>query len=218
MYKTRTHSVEDRIVSIHQPHVRPVVRGKKAAPVEFGSKIQVSIVDGISFLDKLSWDAFNEGSFLEESVEMYKARFGFYPKELLADKIYCTRVNRTMLKGKGSSILLRAKPLGRPSSAAALSIHVSPGERNPIEGKFGQAKTAYGMNRIKARLKITGESWIAGIILALNLVKLAGDVAPCLIVNICRNFSAWMCRMVSELFTMRREDILQRTFSPTYAA
>jgi len=79
-----------------------------------------------------------------------------------------------MLKEKGSGIFLRAKPLGRPSLASALSIHVSPGERNAIEGKFGQAKTAYGMNRIKARLKITGESWIAGIILVLNLVKLAG--------------------------------------------
>jgi hypothetical protein len=218
MFKTRTHSIEDRIVSIHQPHVRPVVRGKKSAKVEFGSKIQVAIVNGISFLDKLSWDAYNEGSFLEESVEKYKARFGFYPKELLADKIYCTRDNRKMLKGKGSGILLRAKPLGRPSSATALSNHVSPGERNPIEGKFGQAKTAYGMNRIKARLKITSESWIAGIILVLNLVKLAGAVAPCLIVNICRNFSAWLFGLAADLVTMRRGDIFQRPSSPVAVA
>ena len=139
MFKTRTHTIEDRIVSIHQPHVRPIVRGMTSAPVEFGSKIQVATIDGISFLDKLSWDAFNEGNFLEESVEKYKTRFGFYPRELLVDKIYCTRANRTMLKGKGSGISLRAKPLGRPSSATALSIHVSPGERNAIEGKFGQA-------------------------------------------------------------------------------
>ena len=145
--------------------------------VEFGSKIQVATIDGISFLDKLNWDAFNESIFLEASVEKYKARFGFYPKELLADQIYCTRYNRKMLKGKGSGIILKAKPLGRPSSEAALSTHVSKGERNPKEGKFGQAKTAYGMNRIKARLKITIESWIAGILPALNLVKLAGDVA-----------------------------------------
>ena len=181
--------------------------------MEFGSKIQVATIDGISFLDKLSWDAFNEGSILEESVEKYKTRFGFYTRELLVDKIYCTRANRTMLKGKGSGILLRAKPLGRPSSASALSIHVSPGERNPIEGKFGQAKTAYGMNRIKARLKITSESWIAGIIPVLNLVKLAGAVAPYLILNMCRSFSAWMCGMVAELLTLRREDIHQYTFS-----
>jgi hypothetical protein len=218
MFKTRTHSIEDRIVSIHQPHVRPLVRGKSSAQVEFGAKIQVAIIDGISFLDKLSWDAFNEGCFLEESVEKYRARFGFYPRELLVDKIYCTRVNRNMLKNKGSGILLRAKPLGRPSSAAALSIHVSPGERNAIEGKFGQAKTAYGLNRIKARLKVTSESWIAGIILVLNLVKLAGAAAPYLIVNLCRNFSAWMYTMVSALLTARTEDIHQHSFSPMAVA
>jgi len=58
MYDKSVHSVEDRIVSIHQPHVRPIVRGKTNANVEFGSKIQVSLVNGIAFLDELSWDAF----------------------------------------------------------------------------------------------------------------------------------------------------------------
>jgi len=176
MYSKGVHSVEDRIVSIHQPHVRPIVRGKARSKVEFGSKIHVSVIDGISFIDELSWDAFNEGSRMETYVEMYRKRFGFYPGEVLADRIYCTRVNRNMLKGKG--IRLKAKPLGRPS---ALSIHVSPGERNPIEGKFGQAKTAYGLDRIRARLKQTSESWIAGIFMVLNLVKLAGAALLCLI-------------------------------------
>jgi len=180
MYNQGVHSVEDRIVSIHQPHVRPIVRGKSRSKVEFGSKIHVSVIDGISFLDELSWDAFNEGSRMESYVEMYRKRFGFYPREVLADKIYCTRENRKMLKGKGSGILLKAKPLGRPSASAVLN-HVSPGERNPIESKFGQAKTAYGLDRVKARLKQTSESWIAGIFMVLNLVKLAGAALPCLI-------------------------------------
>jgi hypothetical protein len=180
MYSKGVHSVEDRIVSIHQPHVRPIVRGKSRSKVEFGSKIHVSVMDGISFLDELSWDAFNEGSRMERYVEKYRKRFGFYPREVLADKIYCTRENRKMLKCKGSGILLKAKPLGRPSASAVLN-HVSPGERNPIEGKFGQAKTAYGLDRIRARLKQTSESWIAGIFMVLNLVKLAGAALPCLI-------------------------------------
>jgi hypothetical protein len=169
MYENKVHTVPYRIVSIHQPHVRPMVRGNEQAKVEFGSKIHVSVIDGISFVDELSWEAFNEGSQLQKYVEHYRRRFGCYPREVLADKIYCTRENRAWLKLKG--ILLRAKPLGRPS---AVSIHVSPGERNPIEGKFGQGKTAYGLNRIKARLRETSESWIAGIFLVLNLVKLAG--------------------------------------------
>jgi len=71
-----------------------------------------------------------------------------------------------------------------------MSVHVSPGERNPIEGKFGQAKTGYGLNRIKARLKGTSQSWIATIVLVLNLVKLAGVALLCSIVNFIRSFSA----------------------------
>ena len=185
MFNTKTHSIEDRIVSIHQPHVRPIVRGKSQAKVEFGAKIHVSLIDGFSFLDELSWDAFNEGSHMMEYVKQYFARFGFYPKELLADKIYCTRENRAALKLL--DIKLIAKPLGRPS---AVQIHLSPGERNPIEGKFGQAKTGYGLNRIKARLKGTSETWIACIILVLNLVKLAGAALPCFIVKLTKSFSA----------------------------
>ena len=179
MHNLKKHSVDNRIVSLHQPHVRPIVRGKRGAKVEFGAKIQVGLVDGISYLDYLSWDAYNEGQYLEYSVEEYKRRTGYYPSELLADKIYCTRANRAFLKQKG--IRLKAKPLGRPS---ALQNHVSPGERNPIEGKFGQAKTAYGLQRVKARLSKTSASWISGIILVLNLVKLAGLSAYCLILKL----------------------------------
>lgn len=169
MFTDHVHSIEDRIVSIHQPHVRPIVRGKSNAYVEFGAKINVSLMNGFAFLDDLSWDAFNEGTRLMASVEKYKERFGHYPADVLADKIYCNRANRAALKLLG--ITLHAKPLGRPK---AVEDHISPGERNPIEGTFGQAKTAYGMNRIKARLTQTSESWIATIVLVLNLVKLIG--------------------------------------------
>ena len=114
-----------------------------------------------------------------KAVNDYRKRFGFYPEEVMADKIYCNRSNRAELKLLG--IKLRAKPLGRPKAVDV--EHVRPGERNPIEGKFGQAKTAYGMNRIKARLQQTSESWIATIILVLNLVKLAGEVPLCIIMR-----------------------------------
>jgi len=186
MYIAHKHTVENRIVSIHQPHVRPIVRGKSQAKVEFGAKINVSLIDGISFLDHLNWNAFNEGSCLMDSVDKYYQRFGFYPREILADQIYCTRHNRKELKLK--FIKLIAKPLGRPS---AVKEHVRPGERNPIEGKFGQAKTAYGLGRIRARLQETSQSWIASIILVLNLVKLAGVAPLCQIFKLVQlSFSA----------------------------
>lgn len=195
MYSQRKHSVEDRIVSIHQPHVRPMVRKKAGAKVEFGSKLHLSLVDGYAFVDTISWDAFHEGTHLPEYVENYKRRFGFYPKRVLADQIYWSRANRKWLKER--HIKLAAKPLGRPS-AQAVANHVSPGERNPIEGKFGQAKRGYGMNRIQARLKQTSQSWIASIILVLNLVKLARQLPLCL------SFSAWKPLIESLLSIQRR--------------
>ena len=180
MHTNKIQTVENRIVNVHQPYVRPIVRGKDGVKVEFGSKINVSWVNGFSLIDKLSWDNFNEGKLLQASVELYRSRFGYYPKTVLADKIYCNRENRKYLKHL--NIELRAKPLGRPRNDEALSNHVRPGERNPIEGKFGQAKVGYGMQRIRAKLKTTSESWIASIMLVLNLVNLTRIASSCLLI------------------------------------
>ncbi|HQS52211.1 MAG TPA: IS5 family transposase [Daejeonella sp.] len=198
MFRKRIHKVEDRIVSIHQPHVRPIVRGKEKAKVEFGSKLNLSLVDGYSFIDHLSWDAYNEGTLLIESVNLYRERHGYLPKEILADQIYCNRENRSSLKTLG--IRLIAKPLGRPP--AVKLEHLRPGERNPIEGKFGQAKTRYGMDRIKARLRETSESWIASIVLVLNLVKLAGQAPYWLIRNL-------MVRLIENYIILRNQLLFQ---------
>ncbi len=188
MFKDDIHQIDHRIVSIHQPHVRPIVRGKTTAYVEFGAKINVSLMNGFAFLDDLSWEAFNEGTRLMSTVEKYKQRFGYYPEEVLADKIYCNRANRASLKLLG--IKLIAKPLGRPKAVDV--EHVRPGERNPIEGKFGQGKTAYGLNLIRARLDQTSESWIATIILVLNLVKLIGSGTYCQIVSMVTFSAEWL--------------------------
>ena len=177
MFTNRVHSIEDRIVSIAQPHVRPMVRGKKAHNTEFGSKINVSLVNGYAFIEKLSWDAFNEGKELIGCIKNYVRKFGYLPKRVLADKIYCSRENRRLLKEYG--IALVAKALGRPSKQATQN-RVSPGERNPIEGKFGEAKTRYGLGKIDAKLQNTSESWIAFTILVLNLANLTRRVLLCL--------------------------------------
>ncbi len=160
MRRNKTHSVPERVVIIHQPHVRPIVRGKEKSKVEFGSKINVSLVDGYAFLDHLSWDAYNEGNHLMESVELYRKQHGCYPAEIMVDKIYCNRENRGRLKELGIKLL--GKPLGRPSEKNM--VEYDPGDRNPLEGKFGQAKVRYEMGRIKARLKDTSESWVAMIL------------------------------------------------------
>jgi IS5 family transposase len=109
MLRTKTHSVPERVVSIHQPHVRPIVRGKEKSKVEFGSKINVSLV-GYAFLGHLSCDAYNEGTHLMESVELYRKRRGCYPAEIMLDKIYCNRENIGRLKELGIKFL--GKQLG----------------------------------------------------------------------------------------------------------
>ena len=66
MYDNRTHSVPDRIVSVSQPFVRPIVRGKAGKPVEFGAKLDISVVDGWTRLECCSFDAYNEAGNLRE--------------------------------------------------------------------------------------------------------------------------------------------------------
>ncbi len=171
MYENGTHRVAERIVSIHQPHVSPIVRGKEKSKVEFGSKIKVSLVDGYAFLDHLSWDAYNEGNHLMESVELYRKRHGCYPAEIMVDKIYCNRENRGCLKEVGIKLL--GKPLDRSSETNRLEYKL--GDRIPINGKFVLAKVRYGMDLIKARLKDTSESWVAMILVVMNMVRLANE-------------------------------------------
>lgn len=174
MYNERSHQIEDRIVSIHQPHVRPIVRGKAKARVEFGAKIAVSMTKGYAFLDRLSWDNFNESTTLIEVIEQYRKRMGYYPKVVQADQIYRTRENRRFCKEHG--IRLSGPALGRPpkngpSREEKQITKQDAGERNAIEGKFGEGKRKYGLDRIRARLAQTSESVIALQFLVMNLER-----------------------------------------------
>lgn len=174
MYNERSHQVEDRIVSIHQPHVRPIVRGKAKARVEFGAKIAVSMVSGYAFLDRLSWDNFNESTTLIDVIEKYRERMGYYPAVVQADQIYRTRENRHFCKQHGirlSGPALGRKPKNGPTSEERQVVKQDTGERNAIEGKFGEGKRKYGLGCIRARLAKTSESVITLQLLVMNLER-----------------------------------------------
>ncbi len=95
--RSPSHRCNDRIVSISQPYVGPIIRGKLNKPVEFGAKLSVSLTDtGLARVDHLRWDAFHEGHDLKSQVEAYQARTGHYPVSVLGDPIYGTRDNRGM--------------------------------------------------------------------------------------------------------------------------
>ncbi len=177
MYENNIHRCDNRIVNIYQPHVRPIVRGKQKSKVEFGAKLGLSLSNGFSRLDTISWNAYNESFDLKKSVESYNKLHGHYPDLVQVDQIYATKANRAFLKTLG--IRITAKPLGRPSNQRKEETAYQRkkrktefNERNHVEGKFGQAKRGYSMNNIRAKRIDTSESWVSCIIFVLNLLRL----------------------------------------------
>lgn len=172
MYDAKKHRVESRIVSIAQPHVRPIVRGKAGAPVEFGAKVEVSLIDGYTFIDYLSWENFNESQCLKGQVEEYYKRFGCLPESIHADKIYRNRENRNYCKGL--NIRLSGPALGRPAELTKeekRQMREDNSVRNSVEGKFGQGKRRFGLSRIMAKLQETSETVIWINIIVMNLER-----------------------------------------------
>jgi IS5 family transposase len=182
MYTEDKRSIEDRIVSVHQPPVRPMPRGKDRVQTEFGSKQLVMLKDGYTHVAKISWDNFNEGVHLQDCVEKYKQIYGCYPEKVSVDSIFGNQANRKYLKEK--EIRFVGKQLGRPpktTSAEKRKLRKEMAGRNAVEAKFGQGKSSYGLHKIKARIKETSESWILSIYFIMNLVKLSERVFLCLL-------------------------------------
>lgn len=174
MYDTKTNTCKDRIVSISQPYVRPIVRGKAGKKVEFGTKIGLVKAAGFTKAETLSWDAYNESADLIPHAESYKAQFGYYPELIQVDKIYGSNKNRKWCKER--NIRMTVTPKGKQPELTAYEKSKHKKEfngRNEIEGKFGQAKQGYGLNQIKAKLNETSHSWIGTILFVTNLVKFA---------------------------------------------
>ena len=171
MLEKGIHRVEDRIVSLSQPWVRPIVRGKSKSPVEFGMKVSISVVNGYTFIDKMSFDAYNEGAEdeFQQTVEKYRKRFGHYPERVLADKIYRSRANRAYCKEHG--IRISGPKLGKPGKNKAEEIRQELreiGERNEVEGKFGTGKRKFGLSCIMGKLKETSGSMVCMDIYIMN--------------------------------------------------
>jgi len=171
MFDNKKNSIEDRIVSLTQPYLRPIVRGKARQNTEFGAKISASYYDGFVFLDHLSWDNFNESKDLKAQVEAFKNYTGHYPESVHVDQIYRSRENRAWCKERG--IRISGPPLGRPKKSVSLEekkqAQLDARIRNEIEGKFGQGKRRFGLNLVMTKLSNTSETAIAISFLVMNL-------------------------------------------------
>ena len=205
MYATRTKRIDDRIVSIWFPHVRPIKRGKANADTEFGAKLHVSMVQGFVFVERIDWNHFNEGTDLIPTMENYRRRFGYYPESVHADKIYRHRKNLDYCKKNG--IRLSGPTLGRPPKNTIILeeqkqlARQDEIDRIPIEGKFGQGKRRYGLARIMAKLPETSTTVISLSLFVMNLHKiftlcnLKGSFLPVLL---------WIWRVMKAVQTRSR--------------
>lgn len=168
MYLRKRHQTEERIVSIDQPHIRPIVRGKAGSPVEFGTKVMVGLVGECAFLMKAQWNNFSESKGLVEAVEEYRRLFGFYPAV-----IFPSRENKLWFGAHG--IRLSGPRLGRKSMTEKESerkqIYQDGCDRVAIEGKFGVVKRRYGLDRILCHLLETSITSIAMGFFAANLER-----------------------------------------------
>ena len=173
MYDNQTRRVNDRIVSVSQPFIRPIVRGKAGKPVEFGAKLDISVVDGWTRLECCSFDAYNEAGNLQEMAERFREREGHYPSRILADKIYRNRENLNYCKEHG--IRLSGPALGRPRKGEPRDKsqdYRDECERVEVERRFSLAKRKCGMGLVTAKLRETSAHVIAMSILVLNLRKI----------------------------------------------
>ena len=173
MYDNHTHSVSDRIVSVSQPFVRPIVRGKAGKPVEFGAKLDVSLVNGWARLEYCYFDAYHEAGNLQDIVERFRVREGRYPKRILADKIYRNRENLNYCKEHG--IRLSGPALRRPKRDAVMDRRqdfIDECERTEVERSFSLAKRKCGLGLVTARLRETSAHVVAMSILILNLRRI----------------------------------------------
>ncbi len=162
---SKTRSIPDRIVNLVQRQVRPMVRGKARAAVEFGAKISVSVRNGFAFLHRISWDPYNEAEDLIAQAKKYKQEYGCYPERICADRIYLNTKNRNFCTR--NNIRLSGKRLGRPpkdpeiSAAHKQQLRADQRKRNEVEGCFGSGKRKYSLNLIMARLSQGAETLIS---------------------------------------------------------
>lgn len=169
-------SIKDRIVSINKPYVRPIVRGKEVKSVEFGAKVNNILVDGISFIEKLSFNAFNEGTRLVHCLKMHKRLFGVEAKKVGGDTGYAGTENRDYCKANGiqTSFVKRGRPFSEEKKEKDLvRQELARVRATSMEGSFGTQKEHYDLKRVKARTKLTEILYIFFGIHTANVVQLA---------------------------------------------
>lgn len=176
MYDADKCRIDDRIVNLSKPHVRPIVRGKAGKKTEFGAKISISDDNGFVDVDRISWDNYNESKDLIQRVEQYKQDRGYYPERVCADQIYITWENKRFCNER--KIRLSGRGRGKKSEQKIESVEQQEifksdlRKRSVIEGRIGTSKRKYGLDRIMTKLVATSRSVIGMAMFVMNAEKI----------------------------------------------
>jgi len=169
--------LKDRIVSLPKPYVRPIIRGKETKRVEFGMKVHMLQVDGICFIDHMSFDAFNESTRLKISTLKHRSIFGSL-FQLGVDGIYGTNANRKYLTSKKVFTCLPRKGIQIDTKAEKQLRSVIANQRATVmEGSFGVHKVSYGLDKIKAKNKKNEMMWVFFGVMTANAAKISKQKA-----------------------------------------
>lgn len=166
--------VKDRIVSIDKSYIRPIVRGKETKRVEFGAKVNMIQVDGINIIQKISFNAFNEGQEFIASIGLSRKLFGKC-RQVAADAIYATNKNRKYASrhGVATSFVRKGKAGKNEEQRKSMQKILSTARATRMEGSFGNEKNKYGLDRIRARTELTEVLWIYFGVHTANASKMA---------------------------------------------
>ena len=176
MYDADSRRVDDRIVNLAKPHVRPIVRGKAGRKTEFGAKISISDDNGFVDVDRISWDNYNEANDLVERAKQYKEERGYFPARICADAIYMTVENKKFCAANG--IRLSGRPRNKQAGPAVQSEEQQElfksdlRKRSVIEGRIGTSKRKYGLDRIMTKLVETSRAVIGMAFFVMNAEKI----------------------------------------------
>jgi transposase len=153
---------KNRILSISKDYVRPIVRGKETKKVEFGPKVNKIQIDGISFIEHISFDAFNEGGHFKSSVWLVQSLMRTTTSVMGADAIYATNANRKF--ATSHNIRTDFKRKGRAGKhekqRKQLASVITKERASRLEGSFGKEKEHYHLKKIKARTKLNEILWV----------------------------------------------------------
>lgn len=179
LFNTPGAKVADRIVSLYKPYLRPIVRGKENKTVEFGMKAHMLQTGGVTYFDRMDFNAFNESKCLKTSVLKHHQLFG-HLHQLSADRIYPTNENRRYLTAR--KIFTNFIPKGRNTltkSEKVLKAVLNKVRATHLEGSFGNHKNHYGLRKVKARGEQNERVWVFfGVMVANALVIVNKKESP----------------------------------------